>query len=119
MKNIWKNPDYISKQIKLRDFKQNKLELFFESWLDENFPNTWKYVGDGQFIISTKCPDFVSINGKKQIIELYGNYWHKDDNPQDRIDLFSKYGYKTLIIWEREIKNLNLVKEKIEKEFYQ
>jgi G:T-mismatch repair DNA endonuclease (very short patch repair protein) len=28
-----------------------------------------------------------------------------DDDPQDRIDLFAKYGYQTLVIWEYELKN--------------
>ena len=61
------------------------------------------YVGDGSFILGGKCPDFLNVNGKKQLIELYGEYWHKDDNPQDRIDFFQKYGFDCLIIWDYEI----------------
>ena len=55
------------------------------------------------------------INGQKKCIELYGNYWHKNDNPQDRIDLFKQFGYDTLIIWEHELKDIEKVKNRIMK----
>jgi len=47
----------------------------------------------------------MNINGQKKLIELYGDYWHKGQNPQKRINYFKKYGFKTLIIWEKEYKN--------------
>jgi len=83
----------------------NKLEIKLDALLKANLPGEYKYVGDGQFILAGKCPDFININGKKEIIEVYGDYWHKDDDPQERIDLFKKYGYKTLILWEHELRN--------------
>lgn len=45
----------------------------------------------------------MNINGKKQFIELYGDYWHKGQDPQERIDFFRQYGFNTLIIWESEL----------------
>lgn len=113
MEKIWEDPEYIKKQIKSRHIKPNKLELKFESWLNENFPNEWKYVGDFEFWLGGKNPDFMNINGQKKLIELYGDYWHKNDNPQDRIDYFNQYGFDTLVIWENELKDLNTVKNKI------
>jgi G:T-mismatch repair DNA endonuclease (very short patch repair protein) len=103
----WRNPDDAAKMFKNLDIRPNKLELRFKNFLDENFPNEWKYVGDGYTWIAGKNPDFMNINGKKQLIELYGNYWHRDDNPQDRIDHFKKYGFDTLIVWEEELKDTN------------
>ncbi len=65
----------------------------------------YKYVGNGEVIIGFKNPDFINVNGEKKVIELYGDYWHRNDNPQDRIDHFKKYGFDCLVIWERELKN--------------
>lgn len=114
----WEDPEFVKKQMRANKVQPNKYELKFESFLSFNFPNEWKYVGDGQLIIAGKCPDFVNVNGKKQIIELYGDYWHKGQNPQDRINLFSRLGFKTLIIWASEMRDIERVKEKIYGEFY-
>lgn len=112
-KEKWKDPEFFKERMKSFGVKPNKLELKFEKFLNENFPNEWKYVGDGQVILGGKCPDFINVNGKKQIIELYGDYWHKGQNPEDRIKIFEPFGYKTLIIWEKELKNLDQIKERI------
>ncbi len=112
----WKDPDYVSKQMKSRGVRPNKLELKFEQFLNELQFGEWKYVGDGQLIIAGKCPDFVNINGKKQIIELFGDYWHKGQSPKDRIKVFEPFGYKTLVIWEKELRNKNSLVKKV-KEF--
>lgn len=42
-----------------------------------------------------------------------GDYWHKGQNPQDRIDCFTPFGYRTLVIWESELKNINNVEQLI------
>ena len=110
----WQNPKYVQKQMKARGVSPNKMELRFDKLLQKQFPNTFKYVGDGEVIIAGKCPDFININGKKQLIELFGDYWHRGENPQNRIDLFKKYGYDTLVIWENELKNLGRAIEKVE-----
>jgi len=78
----------------------NKLELRVQRWLDKLFPKEWKYVGDFQTFIGGKCPDFMNVNGQKKLIEVFGDYWHQDDDPQKRIDHFSEYGFETLVLWE-------------------
>ena len=116
LKEKWQTEDYVRKQMKARAVRPNKTEIFLESILNDNFPNEWKYVGDGEVIIGGKCPDFININGKKEIIELFGDYWHKGENPEDRKNIFKKYGYHTLVIWEHELKDIDkvlmIVKEK-------
>lgn len=102
-KKCWADDSFVQKQMIARHVKQNKKERELQRFLDAILPNEYKFVGDGEFIIAGKCPDFVNINGKKKIIELFGLYWHRNDNPQDRIDLFKQYGYDTLIIWENEL----------------
>jgi hypothetical protein len=109
----WQNTEYIEKQIKSREIKPNKLELKFEQFLNNLYPGEWKYVGNFEFWLGGKNPDFMNVNGNKQLIELYGDYWHKGENPQERIDHFKKYGFDTLVIWEKELKDMNKVEEKI------
>jgi hypothetical protein len=95
------------------NIRPNKPETFLLNLLEEMYPGDYKYVGDGEIVIAGKCPDFININGQKKIIEHYGDYYHRNDDPQDRIALFAKYGYSTLIVWERELKDVESLKAKI------
>lgn len=109
----WENEQYAKSVFKAQARRPTKPELKVEQLLHNLFPNEWKYVGDGQFILAGKCPDFINVNGKKLIIELYGDYWHKGQDPQDRINTFKPYGYDTLVIWEKELKDMKNVIKRI------
>jgi len=111
--NSWQDPEYVKKQMKANNVKQNKMEKKLENAIIETLPNEYKFVGHGEVVIAGKCPDFININDQKKIIELYGDYWHQGQDPQDRIDIFAKYGYDTLVIWEHELKDMESLKEKI------
>jgi hypothetical protein len=115
MKILWKDDEYIKKLMSARHIFPNKPETFILSILDNTYPGEWKYTGDFSFMINGKNPDFVNCNGQKKIIELYGDYWHRNDNPQDRMDLFAKFGYQTLIIWESELKDETELVKKLKK----
>lgn len=110
--------------------KPNKKEKVLIKLIDKNnFP--FKFVGDGQVIIANRNPDFISTDNSKKIIELFGEYWHNKEirkregtsikkaedyfDEMQRIDLFAKYGFETLIIWENELKEIKKVEEKINK----
>lgn len=103
-KAVWQNPENVKKMLRSAQEGPNKPERAVLNILNDLFPNEWKYVGDGQVVINGKCPDFINVNGQKKIIELFGDYWHKGQNPKDRKAVFSPFGYKTLVIWERELK---------------
>jgi len=121
----WQNPEYRERQIKAifegLKLKPNKPEKFLSSVLQQLFPNEWKYTGDGSVLIGYKNPDFININGQKKIIELFGDYWHgkertkksKEKEEQQRAKYFAKYGYLTLIVWEYELKEVKILKEKL------
>jgi G:T-mismatch repair DNA endonuclease (very short patch repair protein) len=121
---LWQDSEYRENQLKAifkgLDLKPNKSEKFLMKLLNKLFPKEWKYVGDGSLLIGYKNPDFVN-NQNNKIIELFGDYWHSEErtgkkkeiNEQERIDLFIKCGYQTLIIWEYELKNVNYLKEKL------
>jgi hypothetical protein len=104
----WKNPDNARKALVFN--KPNKSEMKLFDILESMYPGEWKFVGDGQVVIDGKCPDFINVNGQKKIIELYGERWHQNENPQDRIDVFKPFGYDTLVIWLRELQNSSKVK---------
>lgn len=81
----------------------NYLEKKLDGILRDILPNEYKYVGDGQFILDRKCPDFLNINGKKKLIELFGEHWHKKGTENERIEYFKKRGYETLVIWAKDL----------------
>lgn len=80
----------------------------------------FKYVGNGQQVIAGLCPDFVH-NGDRMVIEVFGDYWHSEKNPkltwnrtvEGRKKIFSKAGYRTLIIWEHELEDEASVLRKV------
>jgi hypothetical protein len=87
--------------------KPNKLETSVMEMLNKHFPDEWQYSGNGGLVLGRCCPDFVRNHGHNQVIEIYGDYWHRGENPQDRVDLFDTYGYKTLVIWENEVHSMS------------
>jgi hypothetical protein len=109
-KKAWSDPEkakvMVGKMRKAKQLHPNKIESIILETLNKHIPDEWNYVGDGSFVIGTKNPDFVRNHGHNQVIEIYGDYWHQGENPQDRIDLFDIYGYKTLVIWESEYKKM-------------
>jgi very-short-patch-repair endonuclease len=100
----------------------NKAEAELAAILRELFKDRFEFVGNYPTVGKWK-PDFID-NKNKLIIELFGDYWHsekkqnlpEEQHIQERVDLFESYGYRTLIIWEKELVNWNNVKKRI-KEF--
>jgi hypothetical protein len=65
----------------------------------------YKYVGDGKFWIGNANPDFIRTDrSQREVVELYGDCWHRNHNPQDRIDKFAKSNFRCTVIWGREFK---------------
>ncbi len=79
----------------------NNLELRVAALL----PEPWEFTGNKGLSIGNKCPDF--WDGGTRLIEVYGNYWHQGQDPQDRINYFSEYGYECFVIWESEFNKGN------------
>ena len=106
-KRNWENKDYVEKLMKSLHRRPNEAEKRLGQLLNTVLPHEYEYNGDfsAGVSINRKIPDFVNVNGQKKVIELYGDFWHKDDNPQNRIDLFKKYGYDCLVIWGSEMEN--------------
>lgn len=116
MRMRWKDGNHAKNIQKSLHISPNKPETLLLGILEELYPGEWKFTGDFSFIINGKNPDFTNINGQKKLIELFGDYWHRGENPQDRINEFTPFGWETLVIWERELVDKNLLISKI-KEF--
>jgi len=112
---LWKAPGHASKMGKAWRICPNKPETLVLGLLEEGFPGQWKYTGDFSFTINGKAPDFTNCNGQKKVIEVFGDYWHRGENEDDRAAIFAPFGYETLVVWECELKNLDLVKARIER----
>jgi hypothetical protein len=116
----WQNPEYSKMIWDAMNVSPNKSELKLQSILQElSLP--YRFVGDGQVIINGKCPDFINTNGQKKLIELFGDYWHDieivghpiEKEIEERTTFFSQLGFKTLIILDSELTNIESVKIKI------
>ena len=108
-----KDENFIKKRLKGLCKKPTKPERYLITLIKEN-SLPYKYVGNGKKIIGGLNPDFVDINGKRKIIEVFNRFWHQDYKNVDykrteigRINFFNNIGYSCLIIWDDEINKDN------------
>lgn len=108
---------FLKASLKGKEKSPNKPEKLLNKLLQNLLPKEYSFVGNGKIFIAGFVPDFINCNGQKKIIELFGDYWHNRKNAKERdkirLKTYKKYGYKTLIIWEHELKDLDKVKGKI------
>lgn len=114
-KRDWQNPEYVAKLIKAMGVKPNKSEQILIDLLAERLPQ-FKYNGDFSqgVMLGGLTPDFVNVNGKKQVIEFFGDYWHSPEIVGDdwrrgelgKIMIYNSVGFRCLVIWEHELKEL-------------
>jgi G:T-mismatch repair DNA endonuclease (very short patch repair protein) len=99
-----------------------KPELALFSLLQTNFPGEYVYNGDfrNEIMLHGLIPDFVNVNGRKQVIELFGDYWHDKkkgiswkSTEFGRKAVYSQLGFECLVVWEHELKSPEEVIEKI------
>lgn len=127
-KERWADLEYkektVAASLKARSHRPTKPEIKLDELLQEHFPKQWIYNGDfdANVIIGGLVPDFVNVNGKKQVIEMFGDYFHNPDlfqyvtylrTEEGRIERFREFGFDCLIIWEKELKNPNKVLRKL------
>ena len=114
MKRRWSDAVTARRMMQNRHKTPNKAELELQSIINSVSPD-FKYNGnaDSGVVIGSKIPDFVNMNGKKKLIELYGTYWHKDEQTQSLINHYARYGFGCLVIWEHELNDKEKVKQKI------
>lgn len=113
---------FIKRYIEGCHTKPNKDELKLGLLLNDLYPNQFKYNGDYGLGVSFggKIPDFWNVNGKKMVIELFGDYWHtkrinsrKCDETKRTKNRYKKCGVSCLTIWSSELRNKDKVSKKI------
>jgi len=107
-RHLWQNPEFRTKAMKatLKGLwkRPTRPEQFLIDFFKEhNLP--FRYVGDGEVVFGGKCPDFINTNGQKQLIELFGTFWHPLFDVAKRTEHFREYGFSLLIIWEDELED--------------
>lgn len=96
-------------------FKPNKSEQYLLDLLNGWFPNQFIFNG-GQLIIEGRIPDFVCIDGHKVFLELIGRQdfqKHQPEELENREKLFNKFGFKTLFIYQSQLKDTDKLFEDI------
>ena len=117
-KKMWQDPAFKEGRIRASLKGMRKRPTFLEQQLItliETYHLPFEYTGAGRLIIDSKIPDFANMNGKKQLIECFGIYWHDIFDVARRTEHYAKQGYSLLIIWEDEMDNEKKVLAKIRK----
>lgn len=116
MRKRWKDPEWRSQRIaQIRSYDMpNKCESFLISWFEEHgFKFRFTGGGTNAHCIGGKYPDFTH-ESKSLLIEFFGDYWHEEKDEKIRSQHFGQYGYKTLVIWERELEDPNQLLVKVQ-----
>lgn len=102
--------------------KPNEKEKALDLLIQSHFPNEWKYVGNGEVNLGGRCPDWINVNGKKQVLEFFGAYWH-DPFVNPKIGFrktevathyhYREYGFDCLVIWQNELEKPRKLLRKI------
>ena len=112
-KRLWLDSEYAHRTKKAQGARPNnderKLTILLSTW----FPNEWKYVGDGQFWVEGKNPDWVNINGKKLLIEYNGFYTHTTEKDEAKAQHYTQYGFRTLNLYPKDLHDLAALRQKI------
>lgn len=112
------DPEFEKKRIRAVVKSPNKPELLLGAILEELYPGEYKYTGIGGMSIDRLHPDFTNVNGKKKVIEMFGESFHDPNHPRffgrgkntservteaGRRKVFAEHGYEMLVIWSKEI----------------
>ena len=113
-KRQWKNPDVVKKMMNGFHSK-TRPEKRLDNLLQQLYPGEFVYNGkyDAGISLDGLVPDFVNINGKKQVIDVHGDYWHEGEDVTIRASRYAKCGFSSLIIWEKELKDTKQLVMKI------
>jgi hypothetical protein len=103
----WQDPEFRNKQVKalMKSWhkRPNELEVLAGTLLHDLYPRKFSYNGNGPIIVGGKVPDFIHNNGRKLVINVNGDYFHKEENVHDVKRHYAKHGYSLLVIWQSEI----------------
>ena len=106
MKRLWKDPEYAKHMTANWNRHPNASEVRLSEILDKHFPGEWRCTASGEVAIGGHLPDFVNVDGKKEVIEMFGLHWHDPIQHPERLTEerlvahYATYGFKCLVLWE-------------------
>lgn len=127
-KRRWQDPEYKTRVVKAilkgSSKRPTRPESIMNRLLQKYYPNQWVYNGDFSqgVMIHGLVPDFVNTDGKKQVIEVFGEYYHNPEKrkglkyirtEKGRIEKYNGLGFNCLVIWESELGKWRAVLRKI------
>lgn len=67
----------------------------------------YEHTGDGSFWVKgkdgkSKNPDF-KHKKKKAVIEVWGDYWHRDQSPEELVAWYRENGFDCVVYWESHL----------------
>lgn len=104
VRKLWQKPEFREKMIKSFEISNKRRPTRVEQFFDNLTPNSVRYVGNGKWWRNHHNPDF-KITGQNKVIEIYGDYWHKNEDVNDLIQEYEKVGISCIIFWEHEVYN--------------
>ncbi len=86
------------------DGKTSKVERSLKPYVE---PLGYVHTLDKRYFIGkstdrVRIPDYVNSKERK-IIEVWGRYWHRGQDPQEMIDWYTSYGWSCIALWEDEV----------------
>jgi len=113
LKNRMQNKQYLKNILKRREMSGLEKKLLK---IINKFHLPYKFVGNGEFILGTKCPDFINTNGQKIAVEVYWDR-HKEKFrknglngwKEERTSIFKEYGWKIIFIEGKKLNEENVL----------
>lgn len=115
MKELWQTEKHQQAWTAGMHKRSTRPERRLSSILKDNGYD-YDYVGNGGLWIGGKNPDFAWRGGQK-LIEMFGAYWHSEDETELRTEHFDNHGFDILIIWDYELDDTEQLLVKL-KEFH-
>lgn len=95
------DPAFNEKMFRSMRLSPNKVE---KALWEKLGPHGFLFTGDGKLVTrSGLVPDFRHRSGKV-VVELFGDYWHRGEDPEHRIARLKQDGYTCIVLWERDFK---------------
>lgn len=118
LKSNWQNMTKTEVENRLKNifysYVPNSYESFLLKALDCLFPNEYKLNVNADVVIGRKIPDFINVNGKKKLIELFGDRRFKTEKDEvDKRTHYRKYRFDMLVIWDNDLSNIDKLKHKL------
>jgi len=110
MENSAHSPTARSKASKTMQKRPTETERILDRFLQDSFSGKFAYTGDGRHMevvraigyTGRRCPDFVDITGKRQVVSVMGGlgYTHFLDDEREEKEHYAQYGIGCIVVWD-------------------